>query len=179
MGYEFHTEILRNIAIQMKPAIYVELGVFLGETLNAVLPWVTEEAYACDIYDNFAANIPPDQRHKVHIYSNTRTDALAIGWRETVKKPIDLIFIDADHSKEAVVEDILAFLPFLKEDTGLMVLHDMWPPDRGQTAPGFCGDGYLLKPWLNVQSELEYCTLPLQYGVGIIRKIGKAWQNGY
>lgn len=179
MTYEFHTEILRNIARQMRPAVYVELGVFMGDTLNAVLPYVEGKAFACDIHKKFVPNILPQFSYRVEDYSDINTFDFASIWQDEIKQPIDLIFIDADHSKESVYKDIMNFWPFLKEDTGLMVLHDMWPPSARYVDPGYCGDGFMVKEKIKKElPDLEFISLPLQYGVGIMRKIGKAWQNG-
>jgi predicted O-methyltransferase YrrM len=179
VSYEFHTEILRNIAREMRPAVYVELGVFMGDTLNAVLPYVEGKAYACDIYDKFVPNVLPQFKYRLQDFSLTTTDTLAEKWTNEIKADIDLIFIDADHSKESVYKDIMNFWPFLKEDRGLMVLHDMWPPSVRYVDPGYCGDGFLVKNKIKRElPDLEFVSLPLQYGLGIMRKVGKDWRNG-
>lgn len=174
---EFHTEILRTIAREMGPTVYVELGVHEAYTLKAILPFAAE-AYACDV-KKFSHLIPPQYVGRVKDFSGTTTNDFAEKWKNEIQKDIDLIFIDADHSKEAVYKDISNFWPYLKPDTGLMVLHDMWPPTPSHVDPGYCGDGFLIKNKIKKHfRDLEFISLPLQFGLGIMRKIGKDWRNG-
>lgn len=175
--WEFHTEILRTIARQMGPRVYVELGVHEAHTLNAVIPYAAE-IYACDI-KSFSTHIPAQYAGRVRDFSGTRTDEFAVKWKNDIGQEIDLIFIDADHSKESVYKDIMNFWPYLKTDTGLMVLHDMWPPSPKYVDQGYCGDGFLVKQKIKKElPDLEFISLPLQYGLGIMRKVGKDWRNG-
>lgn len=162
----------------MRPEVYVELGIAVCGTINRVSPHASE-VYAVDAGVSCAINIA--DKEKVKFYGEYTTK-FADRWREEIKKPVDLIFIDADHSASAVRQDVLNFLPWLKESTGLMLLHDTWPPTREHANPSNCGDCYLIKPWLTELSKmenLEVCTIPTQYGLTLIRKRGKIdWREG-
>lgn len=175
MSFEFHCEILKAIAREMKPNVYVELGICGGSTFNAVAPF-SSEAYAVDIAIGMPKAILQGEKYKPFVM---KTEEFAKKWKEDIKKEIDLIFIDADHSKEAVYNDIMNFWPYLKTDSGLMVLHDMWPPSSKYVDPGYCGDGFLVKQKIKKElPDLEFVSLPLQYGLGVMRKAGKDWRNG-
>lgn len=171
----FHSKIIRDIAEEMRPQVYVGLGICGGYTFQAVLPHAVE-AYACDIDPNCINSV---QNPKTRFYGMP-TDEFAGVWKNEIKKQINLIFIDAGHSKENVFEDATNFYPYLKEDTGLMILHDTWPPDRETyTKPEYCGDGYLAKDKLLARlPNVEMATIPCQYGLTLIRKRGGNWRNG-
>ena len=49
----------------------------------------------------------------------TTSVAASIGWKE----PIDFLFVDGDHEYEAVLADIRAFVPFVR-DGGIVAFHD-------------------------------------------------------
>ena len=90
---------------------------------------------------------------------------------------IDLIFIDADHSKDAVLKDVDSFWPYIKPDTGLLILHDTWPLNKQQTAPGYSGDCYLATKEIVSKYSCELLTIPVPYGITLIRRVGKDWRN--
>jgi predicted O-methyltransferase YrrM len=173
---EWHCKIIEKIAEGMKPSVYVELGIFMGQTLNRVAQHVGE-GYAVDVEDR-CNNIVDKQ--KIRSFKET-TNKFADRWRLEINKPIDLIFIDADHSRDAVFCDVKNFWPYLVADTGLMLLHDMWPPTKALTTSVRCGNAYESKndimDFIGIGKDAEIITLPVQYGLTIIRKKGSAWQN--
>lgn len=171
---EWHCKFIENLAAQMRPTIYVELGIFRAQTLNRVSQHVVE-GFAVDVEDR--CNDIAD-KSKIKSFRET-TDKFAERWRNEINKQIDLIFIDADHSRDAVFRDVKNFWPFLKEDLGLMVLHDMWPPSKELTVRNRCGDAFAAKNEIRnfLRDDAEIITLPVQYGLTIIRKKGMAWQN--
>jgi len=59
------------------------------------------------------------QQHKVKNIIQVVGNSWEIGW----ELPVDVVYIDADHSYQAVEKDVKKFVPFLKED-GLLMLHD-------------------------------------------------------
>lgn len=177
-----HHAIIEAIASHMKPKVYVELGIAVCGTLNRVAPHA-EEIYAVDAGVSCAINI--QDKDRVRFYGEYTT-TFAERWNKEIRKGIDLIFIDADHSAASVQKDVENFLPWLNPSTGLMLLHDTWPPTPEHANPSNCGDCYLIKPWLrNLNFNLlgghdfEVCTIPTQYGLTLIRSIGKDWREGF
>lgn len=170
-------EIIKSIAKGLKPNIYVELGIAKAETFNLIHPYVQQEAYAVDCnrgFTQFLTNVS----NKLRPYGGT-TQQFAQAWERDIRKEIDLIFIDADHKKESVVEDALNFYKWLKPDYGLMILHDSWPPDKEHTSSVYCSDCYLAKEILKDKLvDAEVITLPWEYGLTLIRKKGTDWRNG-
>lgn len=175
-----HHAIIEAIASHMKPEVYVELGIAVCGTLNRVVPHA-KRVYAVDINASSAGNIKEPGR--VNFFPES-TDNFADRWR-SIGSAIDLVFIDADHSFSAVKKDVANFLPYLKVSTGLMLLHDTWPPTPEHTSFNNCGDCFKIKEWLRELNKNEYfnsleiVTIPAQFGLTIIRKRGEAaWQEG-
>lgn len=169
-----HRELLEKISKAMQPDVYVELGVYLGKCFNMVSAHASE-AWAVDIED-----VGETIRRGANFYKGTTKD-FSEHWNDNIKKHIDLIFIDADHSKEAVLNDVVNFLPWLKVDTGLMVLHDTWPKNKMETSPKYSGNAYLVPPIVKnlFGVNTEILTFPYLCGLTFIRALGDNWRNGY
>jgi predicted O-methyltransferase YrrM len=140
--------ILSLLAIQKKEGVIVELGAWIGGGALMMAPFLTHQQsyHAVDTFnadtmpdpyiqkhlqgrkqvDVFKANIAP-VREKVVIHQGT-TNAVAAGWPPSLT--IDLLFIDADHSYEAVRADWLNWSPFLKKG-GIIVFHDYYVKIKG------------------------------------------------
>lgn len=87
------------------------------------------------------------------------------------QQKFDLIFIDGDHSSQQVSEDISNSLERLTLG-GLLVLHDVLPPDASYCAPRYCNDAWraFLKRCNPYYGALDVALIPADYGVGLIRK---------
>lgn len=84
---------------------------------------------------------------------------------------VDLAFIDGDHTLKGAVEDFLAVEPVLNTG-GYVILHDTFPEACG----GHEGPRHLLE-YVNSFSQglyekLDLYLAPLNYGMGILRRIG-------
>lgn len=168
-----HYDVLERIAGGLQPYNYIELGIFRGKTFNLVARHA-ERAYAVDV----AGAQKYIKCNHAEFFMGT-TQEFSDHWQTKVKQPVDLIFIDADHSKESVLTDVGNFLPWLRPDVGLMVLHDTWPLSREKISPQYSGDCYLAPKTLKkMYSDLEILTLPFLCGLTLIRKPGKDWRNG-
>ena len=171
-----HESFVEFIASYVKPDIYVELGVYDCSTFHKVSEHVVGWSFGVDIN-------PLNDKEKLGttIYKETTQD-FARRWKNEIEDDIvddiDLIFIDADHSKEAVLKDVENFWPHIKDDTGLIILHDTWPLNKVQTASGYSGDCYLATKEIKEKYACELLTIPVPYGLSVIRKIGGDWRNG-
>jgi len=175
---EFQLAVLEAIARQQSPNIYVELGICGGATYKSILPYVRGHAYAVDTAPGVVEeHVTQTSNPKSNAFS-MRTDDFSKLWDEDIRKEIDLIFIDADHCKESVWQDFQNFYKWLKPNTGILAMHDSWPPNQLYTDPGRCGDCY--KAIANVKrvEGAEVLTLPFQYGLTLVRKVDSDWRNG-
>ncbi|MFA3783812.1 glycosyltransferase [Melioribacteraceae bacterium 4301-Me] len=163
----WHEDFIVYLASQFRPKIYVELGLYHCELFNKMIPFA-------EIL--IGVDISPEARKWMTIsekttFINSSTDQFA----EALKRNpifIDLLFIDADHSKESVLKDFWNFFPFVN-DQGLILLHDTYPKNIHYTDKRYCGDAYLaveeLKKYQN-EFGFELTTIPIHPGLSIIRK---------
>lgn len=163
-----HTE-FRNLMIEMirlfSPETYVEIGVQRGYIFNAISPLV-KRAVAVDIIEML------DIIERPNIEKHTMPSAqFAVTWKD----PIDMLFIDADHRKEAVLADFDALSPFVREGDGLILLHDTHPVRESLLSDRFCSNAWeaawTIRKSRKYNRNFEIVTLPGPWaGLSIIRK---------
>lgn len=170
-GKNDHVKIVQSIASWLREAgslnRYLELGIRSGSCFNCVARFANE-AFAVDI----------DDCHK-HIKNNknlvwfhgTTNDFFK---KHNKKKKFDLVFIDACHSHIASLEDFTNVLP-LTNDNGLILLHDTYPPSEKFTNNHYCSDTYKTAEVIkrDFSKQCEIVTIPLFYGVSIVRKLDR------
>lgn len=97
--------------------IYIELGVRGCETISQVID-VCEEAHGVDIDPSCKDRMP----HGATFWNMTTAQF----FEEYSGPRANVIFIDADHSYDAVMNDYVESCRILARD-GIVVLHDTWP----------------------------------------------------
>ncbi len=162
----WHEDFIIHIASVLRPQVYVELGLYRCELFNRVIPYA-EQLIGVDTEEIAGKHML--QSPKARFFHGT-TDALA---EELKAKPlaINMLFIDADHSKESVKRDFDNFFPFVAPH-GLILMHDGHPKDKQHMDKGYCGDGYLAIEELSKKAGKDYelVTIPIHPGVTICRK---------
>ena len=110
---------------------YLEIGTWRGESAANVAPYV-ESVYSFNLGDEqllslgleknyveshrfFSKDVPNIQ----HVFGDSQTFDF-----DQLNKKFDLIFIDGDHSTEAVCRDTKKMLSYLKNDQSIIVWHD-------------------------------------------------------
>lgn len=159
-----HSDFIAIIAGIVKPEIYVELGLYEGETMKKVLPYVTK-AFGVDLKKNSHLEELEKNNPKLTIEYNT-TDSFFTKFTER----IDMAFIDADHCFESAKRDFDNVLSRLS-DNGIIFMHDTDPINDSYFDFGLCGDSYKLVPLLEERNDINIITLPLtEAGLSIIMK---------
>lgn len=152
-----------ELAKLFKPDTYVEIGARFGYVFNSVSRYA-RRSVAVDIIKMDKVDKRPD----TDIYQMTSQDFASI-WKD----PIDMLFIDADHSADAVLKDFVALSKFVRKDTGLILLHDTYPVNERLIADDRCGDAWKVAKLIhNEFKDFEIVTLPGPWaGLSIIRKV--------
>lgn len=161
----WHESFIEHLASVLKPGVYVELGLYRCELFNHIVPHA-QRLIGVDI-DSKAGNWMV-KSGKVK-FVNSTTDNFAV---ELQAHPmlIDMLFIDADHSKGAVLRDFWNFFPFVSRH-GLIILHDTHPKNIDYTQPGYCSDAYKAVEELSRHTDqFEIMTIPVHPGLTLCRK---------
>ena len=151
-----HSDFVKLLAYIYKPKLYLELGLYEGETWNKVTPFC-QRKIGVDIVDRGV-------KGEVHIKT---TDSFFDHFNEK----IDMAFIDADHTFESVKQDFLNCYKRLN-DGGIIVLHDTDPEDNSLFVSNRCGNGYKIVDFLEKEfDDINIVTLPLtEAGISIVSK---------
>lgn len=164
---EQHAAIVFNIIKNISPDLVLEIGIRSGVSSKFLMQGMAEssfegEYHGCDINENIV-------RHE--ICKNTtfhimKSDDLAKIWN----KPIDVLFIDGDHSYEQVKKDYENFIKYVNIN-GFIFFHDTYPPTEEYKKPSRCGTAYKILEDLRRDGRVESITFPYSFGLTICRKI--------
>jgi cephalosporin hydroxylase len=171
---DWHESFIVQLASIVKPKLYVELGLYHCVVFNQVIPFA-EKLIGVDI-DALAGNYMVFSKKVEFICASTHQFANIVKIKPI---QIDMLFIDADHSKEAVLDDFRNMFPFVSPH-GLILLHDTHPGDQTLIAPKFCGTAYAAIADLSQENkEYEMVTIPVSPGLTICRKRANqlSWQE--
>lgn len=157
----------RGLIVEMvnlfQPETYVEIGVQRAYTFNTISPLV-KRAVAVDIVDT----------GRIAQHPNVETYIMpSIAFSKLWKDPIDLLFIDADHTKESVLADFNALAPYVA-DNGLVLLHDTHPVQESLLREGYCSNAWEAARKIHLglkYRDWEIVTLPGPWaGLSIARR---------
>ena len=122
-GKHYRGSFLLDLILKKNYKVIAEVGVKFGRTTFFLLDNVTDltiygidldisKFYNDKIKEKYKERLIPIQGISYHVTDQIPNDSL------------DLVFIDADHSYEAVKKDILAYTPKLKKG-GMLTGHDI------------------------------------------------------
>jgi predicted O-methyltransferase YrrM len=156
----WHVELIEFLAKTLKPNVYLEIGIYEGETFNKVQALhkiaVDIRAESLEYVEN-AENIT-----KIHGDSNDTSKFLL-----NIDKKVDLAFIDADHQANSVIQDFINIETFMSVK-GIVLFHDTYPGTLEFSSPQYCGDGFLAIPKLrSLFPDWNFVTLPMHPGLTI------------
>lgn len=174
MRLDWHEDFIVQLGSVVRPKVYVELGIWRCALFNRMIPFA-EQLIGVDINpeaENYMTKSP-----KTGFYQGS-TQAYA---QELAVRPlkIDMLFIDADHSKEAVLQDFKDFFPYVVPH-GLILLHDTHPGNDYLIQPEWCGTAYQAIKELAKETEAyEMMTIPVSPGLTLCRKRREqlSWQD--
>jgi hypothetical protein len=167
-GHVVHTDLIVEIVKSVNCKNYLELGVYDGSTFERVSK-VVPRVIGVDIID-FRKDKSIGEFHQ------TSTQNFLNGFNEIV----DVIFIDADHSFEAVKLDFKNSLKNLNE-FGIIMLHDTDPISEKYIAREHCEDSYKMIDWLKTEyPDMDIFTFPIsEAGLTIVKRSGDRRVNKF
>ena len=148
-----HSDFIAILASIYKPKVYVELGLYTGETISKVQTYI-EKGYGIDMNPNDSLENLKKYSNLEIIYTTTNQ------FFESFNDGIDMAFIDADHCYKSVCVDFENVYKRLNPG-GLILLHDTDPESTHLMNPGYCGDSYKIVNYLENHSEINCTTFPL------------------
>lgn len=161
----WHEDFIVHLASIVRPKVYVELGLYQCVVFNRIIQYA-QKLIGVDVAPEAARYM---QKSPKTCFVNTTTDVFAKDLRADPIQ-IDMLFIDADHSKDSVLRDFQNFFPFVIPH-GIILLHDGHPKDEASMSPGYCGDGWKAIAELSQHTkEYEMMTIPIHPGLTICRK---------
>jgi len=148
-----HSTFIGYLASIYRPANYVELGLYEGETFRLVHPHA-KKLIGVDMKLNSHTNELKKLEH-VEIHECKTDDFFAnfIG-------VIDMAFIDADHRFSSVKRDFDNILSRLNPG-GVILLHDTDPENDTLINPMNCGDSFKIVSLLEKRDDINVLTFPL------------------
>jgi predicted O-methyltransferase YrrM len=167
-GTSHHSDLIIQLVKSVNCQTYLELGIYDGSTLTSVSK-VVPRVIGVDIKDiRLNKNVG-------EFYLSTTQDFL-----NKFNEKVDVIFIDADHSFEAVKLDFKNSLKNLNE-FGIIILHDTDPVSEEYLSNLRCGDSYKMIDWLKENySDMDVLTLPVsEAGLTIIRRSSERRVNKF
>ena len=129
-----HSDFVAILANIYKPKVYVELGLYTGETLLKAQPYIIK-GYGVDMKSNPSLEQLKQNSNLEIIYTSTNL------FFENFNEGIDMAFIDADHCYESALTDFENVYRRLNPG-GIILLHDTDPESNHLIDPGYCGDSY-------------------------------------
>ena len=160
----WHEEFITRIAQLCRPKVYMELGLYKCDLFNKIIPYA-EKLIGVDL--------SPEAGHFMQDSPKvTFINAPSNDFAEQLKScpiQIDLLFIDANHTKASVLDDFHNYFLFVAPH-GLILLHDTYPtPD--QVTPEYCDTAYQAIWELTTEyHDYEMVTIPVPPGLTICRK---------
>lgn len=165
MGLNCHEAFIVHLARLVRPKLFVKLGLFKCELFNQITPYA-EKSIGVDIQPE-AGNYMKQSQDTRFVKGTTLEFAKEL---EVNPLQINMLFIDADQSKAAVLQDFHEFFPFIAPH-GLIMLHDSHPENAEMIKPGLSGTANQAVEILRRDTRTyELMKIPVSPGLTIYRK---------
>ena len=152
-----HTDFIVHLASLYRPNVYVELGLYQGETIGKVVNYC-QTAIGVDI-----VNV---SLHPPCIFKQMSTDQFF----QELDHPVDMFFIDADHRYESVSKDFWNATQHLSPE-GIIILHDTDPIEDALLDDGYCSNSYKIVRDIEASPQFNIITFPVaEAGVSVVTR---------
>lgn len=137
---------MRELADLMQIQVYAELGIYQGETFNAIN---APSKIAVDIDQKYLSYAEDSPSIKKLLGDST----VLANYLHENSILLDMLFIDANHSCQAVIDDFKNLEVFV-EPNGIILMHDTFPKSFLYSSQEYCGDAYLALDELTKNSQV-------------------------
>ena len=174
--------LLFSVAMAANPKVILELGTGSGLSSLAfirTLQYYRKRGIKQGILHTCDIDLVSIQRLRrfagfdpLVIPHNMPSDELAAKWAQA-PIPIDLLYIDADHSHEQSLADFQQFAPYVVSN-GLILMHDTFPLTEEHKQRQYSGDVWKTAQYIkqHLTTEYEIMTMPYLCGISLLRKKG-------
>ena len=172
--------LLFSVAITVQPTTVLELGTGSGLSslafIRALQYWNKRVKGSIRVLHTCDMNpvvLRPLKRYGAFVVPHAMsTDELAAQWVQH-PIPIDLLYIDADHSHQQSLADFETFSQYVVPN-GLVLMHDTFPLFQEHEQLGYSGTVWKTAQFIkeHYRDEFEIMTIPYLCGVSLLRKKG-------
>lgn len=160
-----HPQFIASLAKWYKPTLFVEYGLREGACTKVYAPFC-KKIYGVDLQIDPSLVMIPN----LHTFQmSTREFKSSV--LDSLDEPIDMAFIDADHTSSVTFQDFEDLFPKMSEN-GIIFLHDTFPCEAKYMSPEYSGDSWKV-PDLIKKKYGKICdvfTIPIQPGLTMVRK---------
>ncbi|AGB02448.1 class I SAM-dependent methyltransferase [Methanoregula formicica] len=123
--------LLNSLAKKYDHCQYLEIGTWRGESIANVSPFA-EECYSISLAkeDLLKEGYSEEMVRSMRFFSEKLKNVIHIGANSnnfdfgSINKKFDIIFIDGDHSEDAIISDTQNAFKLLKNDDSVIIWHD-------------------------------------------------------
>ena len=168
----WHVEVIHSIAKNLEPENYLEVGIYKGETFRKVAKCA-----------HYSVGIDIEKTALDYVKRVKSAESFHGTLQEFVSgepsQKFDLVFIDADHMAEAVMEDFESATRIASRNA-IIMLHDTWPKSEVFAGSGYCGTSYIAVNSLRSKyPDWSFVTIPVHPGLTIAsRNVLPSWTEG-
>lgn len=160
-----HEDFIVHLARLVRPKLFVKLGLYQCVLFNRIIPYA-EKSIGVDIQPE-AGNYMKQSQDTRFVKGTTQEFAKELVGNHL---QINMLFIDAERSKEAVSLDFHEFFPFIAPQ-GLILLHDSHPKNLDMMKLGLGGKANQGEEiWGQNTRTYELMKIPVSSGLTICRK---------
>jgi predicted O-methyltransferase YrrM len=161
-----------DLLVQESRGTVMEIGVRWGVSTACFLLGAAQRVFSVDLNPRCAGHYANDKRWRF-VEANSKDDRDDV--RRTVLGPVDVLFIDGDHSYEGLTNDLVSYHDLVKKG-GTILVHDVAPqhvPTPQEVAEGWPG-AYTTAAWEDFLARFPVykkaaTVLPGKFGMGVIR----------